>query len=123
MNIAWERVLPVIISIVIIIMVAILRQYSRLFAAIAATMPINMPLALWIAFSAEGDSLEGRANLMSFTDSLVIGLIPTFGFMLVVWLAVRAGWSLVLTLAAGYVGWGIVLGISLLVQALLKSSA
>jgi hypothetical protein len=122
MNIAWERVLPVIISIAIIILVAVLRQYSRLFAAIAATMPINVPLALWIAFSAEGNSPEGRANLSSFTDSLVIGLIPTFGFMLVVWLAVRAGWSLAPTLVAGYIGWGIVLGISLLIQALLKSS-
>lgn len=122
MTIAWERVLPVLISIAIIILVAILRQYSRLFAAIAATMPINVPLALWIAFSAEGRSPEGRANLNSFTDSLVIGLIPTFGFMLVVWLAVRAGWEIVPTLVAGYVGWGIVLGIVLLIQALMKNS-
>lgn len=122
MNITWERVLPVLISIGIIITVAILRQYSRLFAAIAATMPINVPLALWIAFGAEGNSPDGRANLISFTDSLVIGLIPTFGFMLVVWLAVRAGWGLAPTLAAGYLGWALVLGFVLLVQALLKGS-
>jgi hypothetical protein len=121
MHIAWERVLPVLISIGIIVLVALLRQYSRLFAAIAATMPINVPLALWIAFSAEENNAEGRAHLMSFTDSLVIGIIPSLGFMLVVWLAVRAGWGIAQTLAAGYIGWALVLGVSLLVQAHLKS--
>lgn len=98
------RVLPVVVSIIIIIAVAILREYSKTFAAIAATMPINVPLALWIAFSAGDVDQSARVQ---FAEGLLLGIMPTVLFLIVAWLTVRAGWSLVPTIAAGYVVWGV----------------
>jgi hypothetical protein len=97
------RVLPVVVSILIIIAVAVLREYSKTFAAIAATMPINVPLALWIAFSAGDTDQSAR---IQFAEGLLIGIMPTVLFLVVAWLAVRAGWSLGPTIAAGYAVWG-----------------
>ena len=104
MEIAWSRVLPVVLSILIIIAVAIIREYSRPLAAITATMPINVPLALWIVFAAEGSDQTARID---FAEGLLIGIMPTLVFLLVTWLVVRAGWTLLPTLAVGYTGWGL----------------
>jgi hypothetical protein len=102
MSVDWQRVLPVIISICIIIAVAILRQYSKSFAAIAATMPINIPLALWIAYNGDhGD----RESMVQFAQSLMLGLPPTFVFIVAAWLAARAGLGLVPMLVIGYAAW------------------
>jgi hypothetical protein len=116
MPIQMQRILPVIVSILIIIVVAILRQYSRTFAAIVATMPINVPLALWIVYS--GDAVD-REAIVEFTQNLLIGMPPTFVFVLVAWLAARAGWSLVPMIAAGYAAWGITLLLSFAARSLL----
>lgn len=111
MEISWARVLPVLVSIGIIILVAVLREYSRTFAAIAATMPINVPLALWIV--AAGDDHNPEA-MKQFTQAILINFWPTLIFIVIVFLAARAGWRLLPMIAAGYVGWGISLGLILL---------
>ncbi len=111
MVIVWERVLPVLVSIAIIILIAILREYSKTLAAITATMPVNIPLGMWIMYNAE----EGDRTVMAaFTGSLVVGIGPTVLFLVVVWLAARAGWSLLPMLIAGYLAWGLALGVILL---------
>ena len=98
------RILPVIVSIGIILAVAVLREYSKTFAAIAATMPINVPLALWIAFSA-GD--VDQVARVQFAQGLLLGIFPTVLFLVVAFLAVRAGWALLPTIIGGYLAWGI----------------
>lgn len=105
MDIAWGRILPVIVSIIIIIAIAILREYSKNFAAIAATMPINLPLGLWLVYGG-----STKAEMEQFTRSLSLNLIPTFAFVVIAWFAARAGWKLVPMILAGYVGWGVGLG-------------
>lgn len=119
MDIAWGRVLPVLVSIAVIILIAVLREYSKTLAAITATMPVNIPLALWIMYSAE----EGDKTVMAaFTGSLVIGIGPTVLFLIVVWLAARAGWGVVPMLIAGYAAWGVALGAIFLVRHLTGSN-
>lgn len=114
MEIVWSRVLPVLVSIGIIIVVAILRDTSKTLASILATMPINIPLALWVISSGSTpDSME------TFTRSLFINILPTLGFLLVVWLAARAGWQLVPMIAAGYSAWAICLGLLYFIRWLL----
>ena len=113
MAIAWSKILPVIVSIGIIILVAVLREYSRPLAAIAATMPINLPLALWIIYSAEGGDREVMAT---FTQALFVNIWPTILFIIVTWIAARAGWSLIPMLIVGYVAWGIGLGMIYLLR-------
>lgn len=112
MEIAWGRLAPVILSILIILLVAILREHSRTLASIVATMPINIPLALWIVASGDGSA----AGLPAFAQALFINIWPTVVFLLVAWLAARAGWGLLPVVIAGYVGWGASLGIVLLVR-------
>jgi hypothetical protein len=109
MTIAWGRVLPVIVSILIIIAVAVLRDRSRLLAAILATMPTNIPLALWVL---SGGEAFQQADFADVLQNILFGLVPTFVFVIIALLAARAGWSLVPMLLAGYLGWGVVLGIS-----------
>lgn len=113
MDISWERVLPVLVSIAIIILVAVLREYSKTVASIAATMPINIPLALWIV--AAGDD-HSPVVMAQFTQAILVNIWPTIVFIVIVYLAARAGWRFVPMLAAGYVGWGISLGLILLVK-------
>ncbi len=86
MEIAWQRVLPVIVSIVIIIAVAILREYSKTFAAVAATMPINIPLALWIVSAG-----STRQEMQEFTHAVLLNIWPPIVFVIVTGLAARAG--------------------------------
>lgn len=116
MTIDWQRVLPVLVSMGVILLVALLRQHSRTLAAITATMPINIPLALWIVYS--GDSDTGSRT--AFVEGLIVGLIPTLVFLAVAYWGARSGWGLFPMIIAGYVGWGLSLGVLLLVQSLLK---
>ncbi len=106
MEIAWQRILPVIVSIVVIIGVAIIRQYSKTLAAVTATMPINIPLAMWIVFSGSENDSQTR---IEFSEGMLVGIFPTVLFLAVVFLTTRAGWTLVPTLILGYAVWGIAL--------------
>jgi hypothetical protein len=98
-----QTVLPVILSILIIILVAVLERHSRWIAAITATMPLGAPLALWIVYaSARGETAE----VSSFTQNLLLGILPTLGFLFCAWMAARAGWRLGPILVTGYAAWG-----------------
>ena len=119
MTIVWERVLPVLVSIIIIIGIALLREYSKTLAAITATMPINIPLAMWLIYSTTDNNPAGRVE---FIQGLLIGIGPTVVFLIVVWLAARAGWSLLPTFLSGYGAWGITLLIVFALRRLLGGS-
>ncbi len=118
-DIAWGRILPVLVSIGIIILVAVLREYSKTIASIAATMPINIPLALWIVAAGDG---QNPAVMAQFTEAVFINIWPTIVFILIVWLAARAGWTLVPMLLAGYAGWGVSLGLIFLIRQVLHAA-
>jgi hypothetical protein len=97
-------ILPVLLSIVVIILVAVLEKQSKLFAALTATMPLATPLALWIVYSSnQGD----KAVVSQFSLSLLLGLLPTFSFLIAVWLAARAGMKLAPILLTGYGVWAV----------------
>jgi hypothetical protein len=117
MQIEWRNILPVLVSIGVILLVAVLRNYSRTLAAITATMPINIPLALWIVYSA---APADKAGMITFTEGLMIGLIPTFAFLIVAFLAARAELGLPVMIGGGYVAWGMCLGVLLIAQHLLR---
>ncbi|MBX3064981.1 MAG: hypothetical protein KF726_18515 [Anaerolineae bacterium] len=108
-----RQLLPVGISITIIIAVAILRNYSKTLPPILATMPINLPLALWIFASADDTT---PASLEQTAERLMINILPTVLFCVVAWLCIRAGWSLLPTIVAGYVAWGAFLGVLILIR-------
>lgn len=106
MNISWNQILPVCISILIIIGVAILRAHSKTLAGIIVTMPLNIPIALWITYTAErGDAGE----VLEFTEGLFVGLGATVLFTLTLWIAARAGLSLIPMLLASYGTWAVAL--------------
>ena len=107
MQLEWQKIAPVIISILLIICIAITRAYSKTFAAIVSTMPINIALSLWIVASAEDGK---QAPMTEFAAAMLRGIIPTAIFVFVTWLTVRAGWSLVPVLFASYVAWALSLG-------------
>jgi hypothetical protein len=115
-TIDWQRILPVVVSILIIISVAVVRQYSKTLAPILATMPINIPLALWIVYSAEGGN---QNTLEQFNRDLLINILPTIVFMVIIWQASRAHWSLLPMIGAGYLGWALSLGTLLVVRRLI----
>lgn len=115
-NIDWSRVAPVLVSIGIIILIAIVRQYSKAFAAIAATMPVNIPLGMWIVYSGTDDH---QAALAEFSQAALMNLVPTVVFLVVAWQLSRNGYSLMATIALGYVAWGVCLGLVFLLRALL----
>jgi hypothetical protein len=104
MEIAWQRVLPVVVSILVIITVAILRQYSKTFAAIAVTMPLNVTLGLWIIFSGGENDQTARVE---FAQNLLVNIFPTVIFIIVALIVIRAGWTIGSTLVAGYLAWGV----------------
>ena len=114
MEIAWGKVAPVIVSIIIIIAIAIIREYSKTFAAIAVTMPINLPLGIWLVYGS-----STKAEMEQFTRSLAFNLVPTFAFVVIAWLAARAGWKLIPMVVAGYAGWGVGLLILMAVRQVL----
>lgn len=100
----WQDFLPVLASILVIVLVAILEKQSKLVAAITATMPLTAPLALWIVCaSVDGD----RASMTEFSLGMLLGIIPTIGFLVIAWLATRAGVKLVPMILLGYSVWGI----------------
>jgi len=101
---SWQEISRILIAFVVIVAVTLLQKQSKLIAAITATMPINVPLAIWILYSSTGGD---RASILEFTQSLVLGIFPTLGFLLAVWLAFRADVKLAPTLVLGYVIWGV----------------
>lgn len=113
MSATLRQILPVGISIAIILAVAVLRNYSKTLAAIFATMPINLPLSLWIIASADGTD---TAAMSVYAEKLVVGLFPTVAFIIVAWLAIRAGVSVIPAIVIGYVGWAVLLGLLILVR-------
>lgn len=97
-----QDVVPVLISVLVIVLVAVLEKQSKLFAAIAATMPLGAPLALWIVYSSNAGD---KTAMSQFSSSLLLGLLPTIGFLIAVWLAARSGLKLVPMLGIGYGVW------------------
>ena len=106
MVIVWPKVIPVLISISVIIFIAIVSESSRLVAAIAATMPLTAPLSLWVVYSNAGGQ---QSALVDYTTGLLVGIVPTLGFLLASWLAARIGLTLWATLSVGYGAWAIIL--------------
>ena len=102
-----QDVLPVLLSIVVIILVAVLEKQSKFAAAITATMPIGATLAIWIVYAANSGDQE---TMKVFTSSLLLGIIPTIGFLFAAWFASRAGLKLGPLLLVGYAVWGGCLG-------------
>ena len=108
-----QDILPVLLSIVVIILVAILEKQSKFAAAITATMPIGATLALWIVYSANSGD---QATMKDFTTGLLLGIIPTIGFLFAAWFASRAGLKLVPLLVVGYAIWGVFLGVIVILR-------
>jgi hypothetical protein len=99
-----QDVVPVLLSILVIILVAVLQRQSKLVAAITATMPLTIPLALWIVYSSVGGDPQ---QVSQFTLGLLLSIFPTVIFIVVVYLASRAGLKLLPMILTGYAGWGI----------------
>lgn len=99
---SFQKIFPIFTSIAIILVVAVLRDRSRALAAVLATMPINIPLALWIVSSGAGGDAQVSAE---FVRSLVISLIPSWAWLGVVFLGIRAGWGVLWAIGAGYGVW------------------
>ena len=98
-----QDVLPVVFSVIVIILVAVLEKQSRLIAAITATMPLGIPLGIWIVHSSsQGD----KAAVSEFTQGIMLGIVPTLGFIITAWLVARTGASLGKILLSGYGVWG-----------------
>jgi hypothetical protein len=116
MNGATRRILPVLASIAIIIVIAVLRDRSKALAAITATMPVSIALGLWIVYAGEGGD---RDAVISFTRSMVLGIVGTASWLLAVWLGARAGWGLGRLLLVGYGAWALAISIVFVVQPLL----
>jgi hypothetical protein len=113
-----QDVLPVVLSMVVIALVAILQKQSKLVAAFTATMPLNAVLALWIVYAAgDGD----RAAMAEFSQGLLLGVLPSIGFLVSVWFTSRAGLKLVPMILIGYAVWGIGVCAILVARKLLAS--
>jgi hypothetical protein len=116
-NETWQQVLPVLTSILIIVVVAVLRAYSETLAAITASMPVTIPLALWIVYSGSGGD---QTAVVQFIEALLSTLVANVFFIVVIWLAARARWRLVPSLAVGYLTWGVALGLIMGARHLLR---
>jgi hypothetical protein len=103
---SFQKSFPLLTSIAILLVVAVLRERSRALAAVLATMPINIPLALWIVASGSGD--DGRI-VSDFVRSLIISLIPSFIWLGVVFVIIRAGWNVLAAIGVGYVVWAVLI--------------
>ena len=110
MTIAWQRVLPVIVSIAIIILVAVIQEHSKLLAAITATMPLTAPLALWVVYAGAGGD---QASGVRFIEALFLSSIPFMIFLVGAWWAARQGWRIVPIMLTGYGAWAVSLGLIL----------
>ncbi len=71
-------------------------------------MPINIPLAVWIIYATEEST---PAQMSTFTGSLLVGLGATVIFTVTLWLAAKAGFSLVPMLTVAYLAWAATLGV------------
>lgn len=111
-----QEVLPVFVSVMVIILIAILEKQSKTIAAITAVMPMTAPLAMWIVYSSSGGE---QAAMSEFTVGLILGLLPTLGFAIAAWLAVRAGMKLGPILLTGYGVWALGIGIVYLLRNLI----
>lgn len=103
-----QEFLPVIASVIVIITIAVIEKQSKTIAAITAVMPVTAPLALWIVYASSGGETAATSE---FTFGLIVGLIPTFGFAVVAWLAARAGMKLGSILLIGYSTWALGTGL------------
>jgi hypothetical protein len=99
-----QNIFPVLLSIGVIILVAILEKQSKLFAALIAVMPLSAPLALWVVYSS---NLGDQTTISQFSLSLLLGILPTFAFLIAVWLAARAGLKLIPMIMTGYSVWAV----------------
>lgn len=111
-----QDALPVLLSIVVIILVAVLEKQSKFAAAITATMPIGATLAIWIVYSANNGDPH---TMKDFTAGLLMGIIPTIGFLIAAWFYSRAGLRLLPLLLVGYLTWGVLLGGVIILRKLL----
>jgi len=103
-----REVLPVLLSIVVIILVAVLQRQSKFVAAITATMPINTALAWWVVYSANSGD---QGTMEQFGLGMLLGIVPSIGFIATSWLAARAGLKLLPILLVGYGAWGVGVGL------------
>jgi hypothetical protein len=113
----WHEIIPVIISVVVIILVAVLEKQSKLVAAVTATMPLTMPLALWIVYSSNRGEKQA---VEQFSQSLILGIIPTVAFAVALWIGARLGMKLAPMIAFGYLVWGATLALILGLRRLLS---
>jgi hypothetical protein len=113
MHIKIQDVLPVLISIMVIILVAVLEKQNKIIAAMTATMPLTIPLTLWIVFTSSGGD---KTVISQFSQNLFLGLLPTVGFVIAIWVAARYGLKLVPMLVCGYSVWAIGSALMILVR-------
>lgn len=99
-----QDVLPVLVSVIVIILIAVIEKQSKTIAAITAVMPATTTLSLWIVYSSSGGE---QVAMSEFTSGLIAGLIPTFGFAVAAWMAVRAGMKFGSSVLTGYGIWAI----------------
>ena len=104
----WQDVLPVLLSILVIIVLAIVEKQSKYLAAITATMPLTAALGVWIVYSSSGGNPK---SVTEFSEGMLMAVLPTFGFILAVWLVSRAEFKLIPTLLIGYSVWGLGLAV------------
>lgn len=108
-----QDIFPVLISVGVIVLVAILEKHSKQVAAITATMPLTAALALWIVYSSAGGD---QGKVTEFSREMLLGIIPTLGFLAAVWVAARMGLKLSGMLVVGYSAWAVILGLSLFLR-------
>lgn len=102
LNMIWQDIVPVILSIVVIVLIAVIEKQSKFVAAISTTMPVTAALGVWIVYSSSsGDT----TSVAEFTHGMLIALIPTIAFLVTVLLASRAQLKLVPILLLGYSIW------------------
>lgn len=104
--------LPMGISIAVIVLVTLLQERSKTFAAVTATMPLTIALALWMVFAANPAS----ADRVAFAEGMVLGIVPTVGFLIAAWLGTRAGWSVWPVIGSGYATWATLLVVATVVR-------
>ncbi|MGB7093681.1 MAG: hypothetical protein WBD62_03430 [Anaerolineales bacterium] len=94
-----QDILPVLLSILVVILVAVLEKQSKFAAAITATMPIGATLAIWIVYSANSGDQQ---TMKDFSVGLLMGIVPTIGFLIAILASSRAGLKIVPMLLVEY---------------------
>ena len=94
-----QNILPVLLSILVVILVAVLEKQSKFAAAITATMPIGATLAIWIVYSANSGDQQ---TMKDFSVGLLMGIVPTIGFLIAILASSRAGLKIVPMLLVEY---------------------